>query len=401
MNGTVLLIGTFDTKEEEFTYCRDLIEAKGYQTLMLDVGIMSDPSFKPEIPAEEVAEAGGSSLEALRRKADRKQAFEVMIAGARKIILAWYRRKKFDGVLSLGGGSGTSVATAAMRVLPFGVPKVMVSSVASGDVSAYVDIKDITLMYSVADISGLNRISRKILLNATGAVCGMIGQEEEPKEEKPLLAATMFGVTTPCVTAVRKRLEASGYEVVVFHATGTGGRTLEAMVRDGYIAGVADITTTEWSDEVAGGVLSAGPDRLEAAAEAGIPQVVSCGALDMVNFNAMESVLRKFQHRNLYRHTSQVTLMRTTPEECQQIGKRIAQKLNRATGPVMLMLPLRGVSMIDKRGKPFFDPDANSALFGALKKHVNSKVKVRELDLHINDPVFAEAVAEEMLKSLK
>lgn len=400
MAATVLLIGTLDTKEEEFSFVRNIILDNGLKVLMMDTGVLSDPGIKPDISAREVAEAGGASLEELRADQDRTHALDIMTLGARALTEELYDKDHFDGVLSLGGGSGTALATAVMRTLPVGVPKMMVSSVASGDISPYVDIKDITFMYSVADISGLNRLSRKILRNATAAICGMVDQPADIKEDKPLLAATMFGVTTPCVAAVRKKLEARGFEMVVFHATGSGGRAMESMIEEGFISGVADITTTEWCDEVVGGVLSAGPTRLEAASKAGVPQVVSCGALDMVNFHALETVPDKFRSRNLHRHTSQVTLMRTTPEECREIGKRIAKKLNQATAPVVLMLPLQGVSMIDKKGEPFFDPDANRALFDALKQHINSKVTVRELDAHINDAVFADAIAEEMINLL-
>lgn len=402
MADSVLLIGTLDTKEEEFSFVRDIIRSNNIEAVLMDTGILQDPEdIKPDISAKEVAQAGGGSLQELRSLKDRTHALDVMTKGARKLTENLYKKERFEGILSLGGGSGTALATAAMRELPVGAPKLMVSSVASGDISPYVDIKDITFMYSVADISGLNRLSRRILSNAAEAICGMVSQERNDEIDKPLLAATMFGVTTPCVSAVRTKLEAHGYEMVVFHATGSGGRAMEGMIEDGYITGVADITTTEWCDEVVGGVLSAGPARLEAAGKAGIPQVVSCGALDMVNFHAMDSVPDKFQARNLHRHTSQVTLMRTTPRECEEIGKNIARKLNQAKGPVVLMLPLRGVSMIDREDEPFFDPDANQALFDSLKKNINSGVTVKELDLHINDPAFAEAIAEEMLNILK
>ncbi|MDZ7691167.1 MAG: Tm-1-like ATP-binding domain-containing protein [Balneolaceae bacterium] len=263
------------------------------------------------------------------------------------------------------------------------------------------DIKDLTFMYSVADIAGLNRLTRNILANAAGAVCGMVQRQQVDQEDKPLIAATMFGVTTPCVTRVRKRLEEAGYEVVVFHATGTGGRTMELMIREGLVTGVADVTTTEWCDEVAGGFLSAGPDRLSAAGQAGIPQVVSCGALDMVNFLAPETVPERYGSRTFYKHTSTVTLMRTSPEECREIGKQIADKLNSATGPVALMIPQKGVSKIDKEGEAFFHPEANNALFGSLREHINNKVLLKELDLHINDKEFADAIADQLLNFLK
>ncbi len=396
----ILLIGTLDTKEEEFTFVKDVISSNGCEVVLMNIGVLDDPRITADISAEMVAWAGGSTLQELRNSRDREHALEVMTKGAEKLTLEWYQKEKFEAVLSLGGGSGTAMATAAMRTLPVGVPKLMVSSVASGDVSPYIDIKDITFMYSVTDISGLNRLSRKVLSNAAGAICGMVQQEQTYENDKPLLAASMFGVTTPCVSALREKLESRGYEVVVFHATGTGGRALETMVRDGFISGVADITTTEWCDEVAGGVLSAGPDRLKAAGQAGIPQVVSCGALDMVNFHALDTVPEEFKSRNLYRHTPQVTLMRTTPEECKEIGKRIAEQLNKFTGPTILMLPLKGVSMMDKEGEPFYDPEANDALFKAFREHIQPHITVIELEHHINDPQFAEAVAEELLSIL-
>lgn len=401
MKKIVLLIGSFDTKGEEFKYVRDLIEARGVSTLLLDTGVLDDPMLTPDIPAGQVARAGGSSLSELRKEADRGKAVDVMIHGVQKLVLELYKEGKFDGVLSLGGGAGTNIGTAAMRSLPAGVPKLMVSTLASSDVSSFVGVKDITMMHSVVDIAGLNSLSRRILGNAAGAICGMIEQQIPDVDEKPVVAATMFGVTTPCVTAARKKLEEAGFDVLVFHATGSGGRAMESLIRDGYVDGVADLTTTEWCDEVVGGVLSAGPDRLEAAAETGIPQLVSCGALDMVNFHAMETVPEKFKKRNLYKHNPTVTLMRTSADECAKIGERIADKLNKSTGPVVLMLPLKGVSSLDQTGKPFFDPEANKSLFDSLRKHIDSSVRLVELDLHINDMAFAEKAADILTDMLK
>jgi uncharacterized protein (UPF0261 family) len=274
----------------------------------------------------------------------------------------------------------------------------MVSTVASGDVAPYVGVKDIAMMYSVVDIAGLNRLSRRILSNAAGAISGMVEQAIPEVVDLPLLAATMFGVTTPCVDRVREKLCAAGYEVLVFHATGSGGRAMEALIADGYFAGVADVTTTEWCDELVGGVLAAGPQRLEAAARAGVPQVVSCGALDMVNFWALDTVPPRFRDRNLYVHNANITLMRTTPEECAELGRIIAGKLNQATGPTKLFLPLRGVSAIDAEGKPFHDPEADAALFDSLRANVRPPVEIVELDLHINDPEFADALADALLE---
>ncbi len=301
----------------------------------------------------------------------------------------------------MGGSGGTSIGSTAMRALPVGLPKLIVSTMASGNVAPYVDVKDITMMYSVVDVAGLNRVSRQVFANAAGAICGMAEQPRVTGHQKPLVAATMFGVTTPCVDRVRARIEAAGYEMLVFHAVGSGGRSLEALVADGYVTALADITTTEWCDELVGGVLSAGPERLDAAAAAGIPQVVSLGALDMVNFGPKDTVPEQFQGRNLYVHNPQVTLMRTTPEECRKLGGIIAAKLNRATGPTALFVPLGGVSAIDVEGMPFHDPAADAALFGAIRANLDrSKVELVELDLPINDPAFADAMADRLLAML-
>jgi len=400
MSKTILLIGTLDTKGTEYGYVKNLITERGHQTLVLDAGVVGEPTFSPDISAETVAKAGGSSLAELRKKADRGAAVEVMAKGAAKLAQEYLAAGKFDGVLGLGGSGGTAVATTAMRELSVGLPKVMVSTVASGDVQPYVGIKDITMMYSVVDIAGLNRISRRILANAAGAVCGMVEQEMPAAEDKQLISATMFGVTTPCVDAIRERLEQAGYEMLVFHATGSGGQAMESLISDGFITGVADVTTTEWCDELVGGVLSAGPHRLEAAGRKGVPQVVSCGALDMVNFWAYDTVPPKFKDRILYKHNSNITLMRTNPEECAELGRIIAGKLNQAKGPTTLFLPLKGVSAIDKEGQPFYLPEADAALFKALRENIRPPVELVELDMNINDPAFSAAMAERLLEML-
>jgi uncharacterized protein (UPF0261 family) len=397
---TVLIIGTLDTKGVEFAYVRDLIAGRGHATIVIDAGVM-EPQWEADISATQVAQAGGGDLAELRAAGDRANALDVMCKGARAVALDLVAEGRVDGIISLGGSGGTAIATSAMKALPVGLPKVMVSTMASGDTSVYVDVKDITMMYSVVDVAGLNRLSRRILANAAGAVCGMVEQEIPAAEDKPLVAATMFGVTTPCVTRVRETLEAAGYEVLVFHATGSGGRAMEALISDGFIVGVADITTTEWCDELVGGVLAAGPDRLRAAALAGIPQVVSVGALDMVNFGALDTVPARFKDRNLYKHNPTVTLMRTTPEETAELGKIIATMLNAATGPTALYLPLKGVSMIDAEGMPFWSPEADAALFDAIRATIDHKVvDLVELDLHVNDPAFADAMSDRLLAEL-
>lgn len=397
---TVLLIGTLDTKGQEYVFVRHLIQARGVETLVMDLGTAGEPPFRADITAEQVATRGGSSLGAIRQRGDRGEAVDVMLAGARALTREAFAAGRFHGVLGLGGGGGTAMITAAMRELPVGVPKVMVSTMASGNTAPYVDVKDITMMYSVVDIAGLNPLSRRILANAAGAMVGMVNTELAPSADRPMIAATMFGVTTPCVTAARERLEAAGYEVLVFHATGSGGRAMEGLIDDGWFAGVLDVTTTEWADEVVGGVLTAGPDRLSAAARKGIPQVVSVGALDMVNFGSPETMSAPLRDRRLYRHNPSVTLMRTTADECREIGRRVAAQLNRATGPVVVLLPARGVSMIDREGQPFHDPLADAALFEALRDGLREDIRVRELDAHINDPEFAHALADELLALL-
>jgi uncharacterized protein (UPF0261 family) len=362
--------------------------------------VLGEPRFAPDIAAGAVAEAGGATLDALRRQGDRGVALEVMARGAAVVAAREHAAGRVDAVLGLGGSCGTAIATAAMRALPVGLPRVMVSTMASGNVGAYVGETDITMMYSVVDIAGLNRLSRRILANAAGAVSGMLEQPAPAGADRPLLAATMFGVTTPCVERVRKALEAAGYEVLVFHATGSGGRAMEGLIRAGFIAGVADVTTTEWCDELVGGVLTAGPERLDAAGQAGIPQVVSVGALDMVNFGGKETVPERFRGRKLHVHNPNVTLMRTTADECARLGEIIARKLNAAKGPTTLLLPLRGVSALDRDGQPFHDPEADAALFDALRRHLEGRVTLVELDHHINDPEFADAVAKRLLAQL-
>lgn len=401
MNKRILLIGSLDTKGEEFSYVQQLIRDRGDETIIIDTGILGDPAIKPDIYASEVAVAGGGTIHELRENKDRARAVDVMLSGVQKLVPRLYQKNLFDGVLSLGGGTGTNIATAAMRELPLGVPKVMVSTLASSDVSAFVRDKDILMLYSVADIAGLNRISRQIFTNAVGAVCGMVGQNVDIRKDKPLIAATMFGVTTPCVTRFRKRMEKAGFEVVIFHATGSGGRAMEALIDDGYFDGVADFTTTEIADEVVGGFISAGPERLDAAIRAKIPQLISCGALDMVNFFEYESIPDEFRSRNLYKHNPTVTLMRTSPAESERIAGFIAEKLNSADAPVTVLLPLKGVSEIDKEGLPFYDLEADTKLFDTLKKKLDSRISIVEIDAHINDTDFSDKAAEEFLKNMK
>ncbi len=401
----VLLIGTLDTKGAEVRFVRDLLRERGVEVVVIDAGVIGEPAFAPEIDRRRVFAAAGTNLDAVRAANDRGQAVTKAAAGVAALARELAAAGGVQGVLGLGGSAGTIIGTSAMRALPFGVPKIMVSTLASGQTRPYVGERDIAMWHSVVDISGVNRISRTVLANAALAMAGMVGGKGQRSEvrdqrsdaDKPLVTATMFGVTTPCVEAARRVVETAGYEVLVFHATGTGGRAMESLVTDGLIEGVLDITTTELADDLVGGVLSAGPDRLTAAAARGVPQVISVGALDMVNFGPPESVPAKFQGRRFYQHNAAVTLMRTTPEENDRLGLEIAQKASAAKGPTAILLPLRGVSAIDRDGGPFWWPEADHALFQRIRNELSSRVELIELDMHINDPLFAQAAAEKLL----
>ncbi|MBI6871272.1 Tm-1-like ATP-binding domain-containing protein [Clostridium aciditolerans] len=395
---TIAIAGTFDTKGAEYSYVKELIESLGLDTFTIHTGVF-DPTFKPDVSNSEVAEAAGTDIRTLASKKDRALATEVLSKGMEKLLPELYKQGKFDGIISFGGSGGTSLVTPAMRTLPIGVPKVMVSTVASGNTSQYVGTSDIIMMPSVVDVAGLNSISTKIFSNAVFAIAGMVKFENtKVMDKKPLIAATMFGVTTPCVTAAREYLEARGYEVLVFHATGIGGQSMEALIDAGFIEGVLDLTTTEWADEIIGGVLNAGPHRLEAAARNHIPQVVSVGALDMCNFGPYDTVPRKFEGRNLYKHNPTVTLMRTNIEENEAIGKKLVEKLNMAKEKTALFLPLKGVSGIDVEGQPFYGVEEDKVLFDILRNGINKNVvEVVEMDCAINDVKFAEAAAQKLI----
>lgn len=398
---TIAILGTMDTKGEEHAFLADLIKKRGHHILVIDVGALGEPRLKPDISRDEVAVAAGVDLKELVTRRDRGETVTAMSRGVPIILTKLVAGRKIDGIISLGGGGGTSIATAGMRALPIGFPKVMVSTLASGNTAQYVGVKDIVMIPSIVDIAGLNRISRQILSRAAGAICGMVEADPPAAGDRPVIAATMFGNTTACVEHARKSLESAGYEVLVFHATGTGGRTMESLVESGLVAGVLDITTTEWADELVGGILGAGPTRLEAAARQGVPAIVAPGCLDMVNFGPPETVPDRFKGRNFYQHNPQVTLMRTTPPECAQLGRIIAGKLNQSTGPVTVLIPLRGISVISTVGQKFHDPAADKALFHGIKDNLRKDIEVVEVDCAINDPRFAEACATALLKNIK
>lgn len=395
---TIAIAGTFDTKGDEYLYVKELIESLGLGTFTIHTGVF-ESTFEPDISNSEVAEAAGIDIKTLASKKDRALATEALSKGMKKLVPKLYNEGKFDAIISFGGSGGTSLVTPAMRALPIGMPKVMVSTVASGNTEQYVGTSDIIMIPSVVDVSGINSISTKIFTNAVFAIAGMLKFENtKVVEKKPLVAATMFGVTTPCITAAREYLEKRGYEVLVFHATGVGGRSMESLIDGGFIEGVLDLTTTEWADEIIGGVLNAGPHRLEAASKQNIPQVVSVGALDMCNFGAYETVPEKFMGRNLYKHNPTVTLMRTNKEENEVIGTKLAEKLNLAKEKIALFIPLKGVSSIDMEGQPFYGPREDKVLFDTLRNGVNKNIiEVVEMNCVINDVEFAEAAAQKLI----
>ncbi|GGV81012.1 MULTISPECIES: Tm-1-like ATP-binding domain-containing protein [Streptomyces] len=397
---TVVLVGTLDTKGAEYAWLAQRLRGHGVDVVTVDVGPLSDAAA--DVTAAEVARAAGADPAALRTAGDRGAAMETMAAGAARVVVDLHAAGRLDGVLAVGGSGGTSVAARAVQELPVGVPKLLVSTMASGDVAPYVGAVDVTLMYAVVDVAGINSVSAQVLGNAAAAVAAMAREHAARRaapatEHRPLVGLTMFGLTTPAVDEARAELERLGYEPLVFHATGAGGRTLEKLAGDGRFAGVLDLTTTELADDLVGGVLSAGPDRLTAAGARGVPQVVSLGALDMVNFGPRETVPAAFEGRRFVVHNPTVTLMRTTPAEMAELGRRIGARLAAARGPVTVFVPLRGLSGIDRDGGPFRDEEADAALFAALRAELaGSAVELVEVDAHLNDPGFGRRAAHRL-----
>ena len=398
---SIYLIATLDTKGVEAGWIRESLMRQGHRVTLVDVGSSGDPQVDPDIDRAMVFEVAGTSWSVVRSDQDRGEAVAAAARGVAQLIRQHADQGLVEGVLSIGGSAGTSIGTSAMRALPLGIPKVMVSTMASGQVRPYVADKDLCIINSVVDIAGINRVSRIVLSQAADAMSGMVNGRkqvfaEASPTEKPLVAASMFGVTTPCVQVARGVLEQAGYEVLIFHATGTGGQAMESLIREGLIAGVLDITTTELADELVGGVLTAGPGRLTAASELGVPQVISVGALDMVNFGSPETVPQKFADRLFYQHNPVVTLMRTSVSECRQLGKEVGRKVAMSNGPAEVLFPCQGVSAIDAEGQAFEDQEARMALLEGLKSTCGA-ARMEVMDAHINDPEFAQAAAQRLL----
>ena len=399
---TIAVLGTFDTKGEEHAYVAELIRERGHQVLLIDAGSLNFPTIVPEVTRDELVTAAGVDLSAFVEKGDRGEAVKVMSEGAAVVVAKLAAEKKIQGVISLGGGGGTAIGTSAMRALPVGFPKLMVSTLAASEnVPAYVGVKDIIMMPSVVDVAGLNRVSRPLFANAAGAICGMVETKAPPSDDKPVIAASMFGNTTDCVNQAKVILEEAGYEVLVFHATGTGGRAMESLIEAGLVSGVLDLTTTEWADELVGGILGAGSTRLEAAARNGVPAVIAPGCLDMVNFGPPDTIPEKFSGRLFYEHNPQVTLMRTTSEECSDLGRILAEKANLSTGPCSVLLPMQAISVISAPGQPFHDSDADQALFAAIKSNLRKDIEVQEISASVNDLEFSRIAAETLLAFLQ
>ena len=400
---TVALVGTLDTKGQDFAFLAARLRAAGAEVIVIDVGTGAPDGLIPDVDGEAVAAAAGTSRAELRAASDRGRAVTEMGRGAAVVVADLVARGRVGGVLAAGGSGGSSIAGQVMAALPVGLPKLLVSTMASGDVSPYVGAKDVCIMYSVVDVAGINRISRLVLGNAAAAMAGMVAAREQAApgqaaaEDRPLVAASMFGVTTPAVDSARARLAELGYEVLVFHATGAGGRALEALAEARLVSGVLDLTTTELADDLVGGVLSAGPDRLTAAGAAGLPQVIAPGALDMVNFGPPATVPEKFTGRLFFEHNPTVTLMRTTAEEMAELGARIGRKAVTAEGPTQVFWPDRGVSALDADGQPFRDQAADEACRAALERELTAAGRtLQRVDAHINDPAFATTMAERL-----
>jgi uncharacterized protein (UPF0261 family) len=396
---TVVLVGTLDTKGTEYAFLRKQIERAGCAVIMVDAGVTADPEYRVDYTRADVAAAAGVDIADVVAAGDRGGAVATQAEGAAAIVAGLFAEGDLDGVCGMGGSGGSSLISRAMRQLPIGVPKLLVSTMASGDTSPYVDTSDITMMYSVIDFAGINEVSAQILTNAASAISGMARGYEAyfPSESgRPLVGATMYGTTTPCVNAAREWLEQAGYEVLVFHATGPGGRAMEALIESGHIVASLDATTTEIMDELAGGTTTAGPDRLEIAGAMGLPQVVSLGAADQITFRPSSAVPEEYKNRLSYQHNPAISLVRADAADMARFGKALCEKLNRATGPVTVFAPLRGLSEYSVPGAVFHDPQADEALFEVLRTNLAARIDLVEMDTDINDPEFAVAMAKRL-----
>lgn len=399
---TVLMLGCFDSKTEDFNYLHSCLTQMGVNILSLNTGVFeTNTNFSIDFTAEDTAQQSGMSLAELRSKNDRGLVVEKMGAGACQIITQLISEQKIDGAIGMGGGGGTYIALSAMQAIPIGIPKVCLSTVATKDLSRQVGTKDIVLVPSIVDVAGINRISSILIAQAAGALIGMMSIPAVPDQAaKGTIAISMFGNTTACVQECTRLLKEKGYEVLAFHAVGSGGKAMESLIREGFFDGVLDLTTTELADDLCDGICSAGPNRLTAAADTGIPQVVAPGCLDMVNYGHLDTVPKRYQSRQLYSWAPDVTLMRTNEDENRTLGTSLAQKLNEAKGQVALLLPLKGISIVSSEGGIFHAPSTDQVLFDTIKAELRPNIPTIELEVDINDPVFAKKAVEMLLEML-
>ena len=399
---TILLIATLDTKGPEAQFLKEAILKRGHIPLVMDVSSFGKPPLVPDITADEVARSAGSTIEEVNEFDEAGPAAEVMTNGASKIAMDLYKSGGFQGVIAIGGGMGTSIASAVMRQLPVGIPKFMLASqkIVQAGIKGYVGTKDIAMMPSIADIAGLNRLTRKALSNAAGAIVGMVESAEVETSTKPLVFMTMLGPTTACGLKVKTFLEDKGFEVIIFHTIGIGGMTLEDLIKSYPTKAVIELGLNEIGNELFGGVATAGPDRLEAAGRKGIPQIITPGNVEYINFLASETVPSRYKSRNLLSHNPQATLMRLNADELKLVGETVAKKLNLAAGPVKVLIPKQGFSSLDQQGRAFYDPVADEVFIKTLERLVQKAVMVKEIEAHINDDEFAESIIEEITDTI-
>jgi uncharacterized protein (UPF0261 family) len=401
MGKIIVCIATLDTKGLEIQYIKEIIEKRGHRVFLIDSGILGKPTLRPDITREEVAVAAGTTLDDIKAIGNESKAIEMMAMGLCNLVKSLYHSGRLDGVISFGGGMGTSMATTAMKELPVGVPKFVVSTkvAQTGVAKEYMGSKDITMVSSVADIAGLNRLTRKIMANAAGAIVGMVETREEKMVDRPLVVISMNGTTTKCASKVMSVLEGENYEVVVFHSIGVGGRALEEFIKNEPVKAVIELGLNEIGNELLGGMASAGPARLEAAGEKGILQIITPGSVDFINFLAPETVPPKYKDRNLIFHNPQATVLRLNSDELKRVAEVMAEKLNRATGSVKVLIPAHGFSSWDQKGKSFYDPEADRVFIDFLKRRLRPPIRISEVEAHINDNQFADIIVEEIWKN--
>lgn len=395
---TIIVLATLDTKGKEAQFVKEEIENRGHRVVVIDTGVVGKPYFEADISREEVAQQGDRPLSELLKNPDRKTAAPVMAKGAKAIVTKMVREKKADGIISMGGTQGTTLATEVMRALPVGFPKVMVSTVASGNTVPFVDIKDIAMLFPVADILGLNPITKKILSNAAGAICGMAESKVRIEITKPLVGITTVGITTQAAIKAKSVLEGAGYETIVFHAVGTGGRAMEDLMKQGFIKAVLDIATIEVTNEMYDALLAADPERLTTAGRLGLPQVIAPGAIAILVYGTPDTIPAKYKDRKIIAHSPKITDVRINKDEQVAVAHEIVRRLKGSKGPTVFMVPRKGYDSYSVEGMDFWELESDQAFVEVLKKELPPKIPVIERDRDINDPEFAEEMANTLIE---